>query len=41
MSKNGELAEENINMIAMSESPLVAKRHIGSTSDKNPITVEL
>ena len=41
MPKDNEIANENINMIAMSESNIIAKRVKGSTSDKNPITVEL
>jgi hypothetical protein len=39
--KKDEISEENINMIAMSESNLVAKKHIGNINDKNQITVEL
>ena len=41
MPKENEIAHENINMIAMSESNIIAKRVKGSTSDRNPITVEL
>ena len=41
LKKKDELVDENINMIAISESNLEAKKHLGSTSDKNPITVEL
>ena len=41
MPKDNEIANENINMIAMSESNIIAKRVKGSTSDRNPITVEL
>ena len=41
LTRDGELTNENINMIAMSESNIIAKRVKGSTSDKSPITVEL
>ena len=41
LPKDNEIANENINMIAMSESNIIAKRVKGSTSDRNPITVEL
>ena len=41
LTRDGEIENENINMIAMSESNIIAKRVNGSTSDKNPITVEL
>ena len=41
LPKEKELANENINMIAMSESNIIAKRVKGTTSDRNPITVEL
>ena len=39
--KKDEISEENINMIAMSESNLIAKKHIGNINDKKQITVEL